>query len=415
SIFMVSLLIQIALLPLNLLLFGNAGFWFFLNILWLPVVDMLVLPASALGLVLAGMGMEEAARSLLHLAAQPCGWLTGGLNWLRDAAILQAPALLRPHWTALPAFALLYCTLAFAGSRGKTLRHVPRRLLLAGLALLCTGPLLRLAEGYSDTITLEVLDVGQGQALNLRGPDGLTLVLDGGGSNSPRFDPGAALVAPALSYNRPPRISAVCNSHPHQDHLGGLFHLLQYFEVRKLFDNGREARGSQAPLWQNLRKTLGASQLAAGDCLILGDPADGLRLEVLHPPRHDPAWQENDASLILRLTRHGQGLVLFTGDAERPALRHLLALGYDMRSQVVIAPHHGSNSSFLAAFYRAVQPELVLVSCGFQNRYNYPGKRLRQWLEKEGIPLYDTGSGGHMRVTWSSGGSLRLHMARPEG
>ncbi|GHU90582.1 hypothetical protein AGMMS49925_03370 [Deltaproteobacteria bacterium] len=46
------MLIQTALLPMNLLIFGNAGFWFPLNMLWLPAVDLLVLPGAFLGLAL---------------------------------------------------------------------------------------------------------------------------------------------------------------------------------------------------------------------------------------------------------------------------------------------------------------------------------------------------------------------------
>ncbi|GHU96544.1 hypothetical protein AGMMS49974_11030 [Deltaproteobacteria bacterium] len=49
---LVSMLIQTALLPMSLLIFGNAGFWFPLNMLWLPAVDLLVLPGAFLGLAL---------------------------------------------------------------------------------------------------------------------------------------------------------------------------------------------------------------------------------------------------------------------------------------------------------------------------------------------------------------------------
>lgn len=71
-ILLISLLIQTALLPLNLLLFGNAGFWFPLNVLWLPVAGLVVLPGAALGLLLAGAGLDAAARLILDLAALPC-------------------------------------------------------------------------------------------------------------------------------------------------------------------------------------------------------------------------------------------------------------------------------------------------------------------------------------------------------
>ncbi len=450
-ILLISLLIQSALLPLNLLLFGNAGFWFPLNVLWLPVADLLVLPGAVLGLTLAATGLESAARVVLDLAALPCQWLTDGLSWLNVHGVLQNPALLRPHWTALPAFAALLAALAFKAGRPNPL-PAARRLLLAGMALLCLGPLLRAAERFSVETRVSVLDVGQSQAVVIRLPGHLRLLLDGGGSASPRFDPGRALTVPALTCNDAPRLTAVCNSHPDLDHMGGLLYLLRHCSVQALFDNGREGAGARGAEWAELRQALGSRVLAEGDVLTLGDPALELRLEVLHPPRlaamarrepeeqlpgkEDekgpkvaktaeeearrapnsdalPGWSGNDASLVLRLTRQGHGLALFTGDVERPVLRRLLASGRDLRAEVLVAPHHGSDRSFLAAFYKAVQPRLVLASCGFQNRYGYPGPRLTAWLAKHGIPLLHTGQSGQITAIWPQDGRLRVSTARP--
>ena len=415
SILLVSCLIQIALLPLNLLLFGNAGFWFPLNLLWLPVVDMFVLPLSFLGLALTVCGLETAAGWLLQAAALPCHWLLAALDWLDGAGLLQSPALLRPHWTAVPAFVLLACALAarFSGNAG---RQTVGRLLLTGLVLLCVGPCLRLLHNMDSTVRVDMYDVGQGQAIGIRGPGAISLLLDGGGASG-RFDPGQTLLAPALSYNAPPRLSAVLNSHPHLDHLGGLFHILQTFSIARLYDNGCEAHGQRAEPWKALRARHDATSLARGDRILLGDPAHGLQLEVLHPPRSNGTArirEGNDASLILRLSRHGEGLALFTGDPERPALRELLASGQDLRARLLVAPHHGSSGSFLAAFYRAVQPDVVVASCARQNRYGYPGKRLRDWLEKEGIPLLTTGQYGQIRLEWEEEKGWRLLLARPE-
>ena len=427
-ILLISLLIQVALLPLNLLLFGNAGFWFPLNVLWLPVADLVVLPGAVLGLLLAGAGLDGAARLTLDLAALPCQWLLDGLERLHTLGLLHNPVMLRPHWTSLPAFAALAAGLACltrrngqdrrdGGEISAAAAQTGRRLLLAGLALLCVGPLLRLEQRFSDETRLDVLDVGQGQALALRAPGHLRMVLDGGGSASPRFDPGKALVGSTLAYNDAPRLTAVINSHPDLDHLGGLFHLLDGFQVRALFHNGREAAGWRGKQWREARRAATSAVLAEGDVLIVGDPALGLRLEVLHPPRAvaaETVRNGNEASLILRLTRHGRGLALFSGDAERRSLRRLLASGRDLRAQVLVAPHHGSDRSFLAAFYKAVQPELVLVSCGFQNRYNYPGPHLRAWLDKNDIPLLHTGESGQISVTWPQNGPLRVQTVRPQ-
>ena len=194
--------------------------------------------------------------------------------------------------------------------------------------------------------------------------------------------------------------------------------VIDHDQVQALFHNGHEAAGQRGPIWRELRQSLAGRVLAEGDVLIVGDPALGLRLEVLHPPRaaneeEAAAWTGNEASLILRLTRHGQGLALFTGDAERRSLRRLLASGRDLRAQVLLAPHHGSDRSFLAAFYKAVQPELVLASCGFQNRYNYPGSRLRAWLARHGIPLLHTGESGQISVSWPWDGPMRVRAVRP--
>ena len=416
-IFLVSLGIQIALLPLNMLLFNNMGHWFWLNVLWLPVADMLVLPASVLGLFLSALGLDLAARAVLDTAALPCQWLTDCLAWLAGANLLQPPALLRPHWTALPAFATLLGALALKAGRAD-LPRAAQRLLLAGALLLCVGPALRTAERLSDHIRLDMLDVGQSQALLLRLPGHVRLLLDGGGSASPRFDPGQALVAPALTYNDAPHLTAILNTHPDLDHMGGLLHILRVFRVDHLLDNGREGKGSWGEQWRAARTAHHSRALVRGDVLTLGKPSLGLRLEILHPPMNEwDAWQGNDASVVARLTQHGRGLALFLGDAERPVLRRLLDNGDDLRAEVVVAPHHGSATGFLPEFYAAVQPGIVVASCGFENRYGYPSQPLREWCDAASAPLHYTGRDGAVRIIWpargDSLGQPAIHSARP--
>ena len=416
-IFMVSLGIQVALLPLNMLLFNNMGHWFWLNVLWLPIADMLVLPATVLGLLLSAIGLETPARLVLDTAALPCQWLTDALAWLAHANLLQPPALLRPHWTNLPAFAALLGALAFKAGRTQ-LPQAARRMLLAGALLLCVGPALRTAERLSDHIRLDVLDVGQSQALLLRLPGHVRLLLDGSGSASPRFDPGQALVAPTLAYNDAPQLAAVLNTHPDLDHMGGLLHVLRVFHVDHLLENGREGKGSWGKLWRAARQEHHSRPLMRGDVLVLGDPAQNLRLEILHPPRDEQAaWQGNDASVVARLTSSGRGLAIFMGDAERPVLRRLLENGDDLRAEVIVAPHHGSATGFLKEFYAAVGPGLVVASCGFENRYGYPAQSLRAWCGAAGVPLLHTGRDGAVHIVWPASsdgfGPYRVTTGRP--
>lgn len=405
-----SLAIQLVLLPLNVLLFGNAGHWFFLNLPWLPVLGCFVLPAAACGLALSLCGLTDAAHALLSLAALPPQWLMDGLHMLTAQGMLVTPPLPRPHWAAIPGVLLCMAALAriLSRSEGRLRLHGTGRPLAAGLLLLGGSLLLPpLSARLFPEIRLDMLDVGQAQALVLRVPgDGpgrapLRLLIDGAGSFSKHFDAGRQLVAPVLLYTSLPRLHAVISSHPDLDHMGGLPYILRHFRVENFYDNGRPARGGQAELWNDLRRQLAARPLARGDRLPLGDPAEGLVLEVLHPPRTDEQrWTGNDASLVLRLSRHGHGLLLLPGDAEKATLRELLASGQDLRAEVLVAPHHGSAGSFLPAFYAAVRPREVLVSCGFMNRFRYPSRQLRQWLARHDIPLRRTDEDGQLTVRW---------------
>lgn len=401
-IFALSLIIQTVLLPVGILLFGNTGHWFPLNVLWLPLVNLLVLPGAALGLLAGVCGWDAAARAILEYASLPCQWLADALAWLARQNALESPVVLRPHWTALPAFAALTAATAL---RGERLRLPPagRRLLLAGALLLCAGPLLRAGERLSPEVRLDILDVGQSQALLLRLPGHVRLLLDGSGSASPRFDPGKSLVAPVLVHNDAPRLTAVLNSHPDLDHMGGLLYILRHFRTQGLFDNGKNAKGKWGELWDLTRQKHAARPLRQGDTLVLGEPENGLRLEILHPPRHsEDKWRGNNASLVARLLHHERGLALFMGDAERPVLQRLLAEGLDVRAEVLIAPHHGSYTGFLPQFFQAVRPQLVVASCG--SRYAYPDKKLREWLAENHISLAYTSRDGAVRIAWQRAG-----------
>lgn len=418
-IFTVSLALQLVLLPLQVRLFASLGHWFWLNVLWLPVLGVAVMPLAFLGLLCAVCQWYALAEYALSLAAMPCGLLLEILRKLSDGGLLESPALLHPHWTALLAVPILFLAAMSAVGRER-LPAAMRRLAVAAAVMLCLGPLERLWTRYEGVshqeVRLDVLDVGQGQAVLLTLPDGARWIIDGGGMPSVRFDPGRALVLPTVSANRKPALAAVINSHPDLDHVGGLFALLEAVPPAVLLHNGREGGGTVGERWRQARdlweKTGRARPLSAGDVLTLGDPALGLRLEVLWPPK-EAVLSSNDASLILRLTRRGQGLALLPGDAEKASLRALLRRGGDISADVLLLPHHGSSGSFLAGLYRAVRPRLVLASCGFGNRYGHPAKTVRNWFSERHIPLLDTARWGRLQVVWPADAPARVRSARP--
>ncbi|MDR2695026.1 MAG: ComEC/Rec2 family competence protein [Deltaproteobacteria bacterium] len=390
----VSFCIQLALTPVLLLLFHSAGPWFFLNLFWLPVMDCFVLPLSLAGTLLLAADAQAAASLLCTLAIQPCELLLAALDFMARHGLLSMPSLLRPHWTALLAFLLLMAVLALLPGRS-ALPPTGRRLLAASALLFLIGPGLRVLDAAENTPSLRLIDVGQGQAVLLQAPGGARMLIDGGGLFSPRFDIGRDVLAPALCANHAPRLMWILNSHPDRDHLHGLFHLLTHFDVGGFAGNGDTGHKLAKELAAILAKqAYPQSVLVAGDSIRL---AHGLRVDVLHPPAGFRG-SSNNQSLVLRLLWNDAPLALIPGDVERPAIRHMLDSGLDLRAPVLVLPHHGGISSFAPELYDAVGARLALVSNGPSPRYPAPGARAA--LAERGIRLMETNVSGQIALRW---------------
>lgn len=399
SLLLSSLAVQLATLPVALSTFGWLSSWFWLNLLWLPVLGAWVLPLAALGLVFSWL--PAVGDVLLFAAVEPCHWLVESLR-LVDIHMGMAPLwCLRPHGLAIAGFVCLLLGAAVTQAR-KQLPTAAKVLCVAGLGLLFAAPLVRLADGLNPTIRLRLLDVGQGQAALVEFPFEQRVLVDAGGFRSTRFDSGKGLVAPVLTANRPPRLTALAMSHADQDHARGLLFFARHFGVGEVLMPAGEG-GHDQPLAQALEGLAVAREipvrwLTAGDTRGYGSAG----LEVLAPlPGRKQA--QNDG-LVLRLTvnRNGEtiGLAILPGDATKNLLRGIRGSGQKMRAHVLVAPHHGSRQNINPDFIRAVHPSLVLASCGQYNRYDFPSEKLQDLCTEMGIPLRDTGTEGEIVTTW---------------
>lgn len=458
EIFIISAIIQIFLQPFFLRTFNQTGCWFLLNLVWLPPLAFIILPLGALGLIfLPFQNSVNISGFLFDLAAIPCNLMISLLNKLSQDGVLMEPQFLHSHWTTLIAFAVTGLALVETLAKNNSSIHIKnnsqqivldqisfkkiiqknislktrslmilsdlknlilfisqikflnRKLLIIGICLLAVGPILRIFSFFDQTISIQALDVGQAQSILIKFPENGRVLIDGGGSNSQRFDTGKSLIAPYLVKNAAPKINGLINTHPDMDHLGGFFYLLNNFSVGSLFHNGHMGSPKIQKEWSRLQKENNAVTLMAGDVINLGNPENNLRLEVLHPPRSSQKpWKGNSASLVMRLVKGDKGLALFTGDAEKNSLNYLANQGVNLHSTLVFAPHHGSDRSLAPNFYYAASPELVIASCGYENRYNYPGRKLRAFLAKRNIKLLDTGNNGKIDINFKPESGLEI-------
>ena len=436
-----SAAIQVALAPLLAKTFGSMSLWFPLNALWLPVLGAIVMPGAFLGLALSALGLGAAANFFLTLATWPCTLLFALLETMDRIGILAPSAILRPHWSTCAGFWLLCILLppllvrlsrrpACPPSAGLFRRGLNGPL-LALVLLAASMTLAPIAYGYyrynTQPVSVRLLDVGQGQAVLVTWPGGRALV-DGGGIGGGRhgggFDMGQQVIAPALADNRPARVDWLIATHPDFDHLSGLIHPLEFFDVQQGFaSNG----GVAVPyLAAQLEAALKArpdvlpqvwSAGPEGPARIPLGP-EGLYFEVLWPPAgaitSENAHKDSNAhSLVLRLVWQGRGLALLCGDVGKTGQNALVRKyghgpeGSGLEAQILVLPHHGAKSSLVPALYDAVAPELALAGSGYKNQWGFPSQAVREALAERGIPLLSTAEQGEIVVQWDRDGVMR--------
>ncbi|HZM00416.1 MAG TPA: MBL fold metallo-hydrolase [Planctomycetota bacterium] len=250
-------------------------------------------------------------------------------------------------------------------------------------------------------LQVHFIDVGTGDCIWIRtGDDGVPgngrlegydIVIDGGdGGAFGRIDGYSFASEYLVQEDRLPSSSAIewlILTHPHSDHCGGLPGFLEDYEVRNILDPGLDKQEPGKPP-DRLRPGTAYGKFFAAASAELdpdGQPArflwglpPGLHLDwgaeltvsVFWSSRAIVGGDLNNVSIVLRLafTDPGQDAsFLFTGDAEEFIEGHLVVTRGDaLRSTVLKAGHHGSNSSTSEDFLRRVRPRHVVVSSGNQ-------------------------------------------------
>ncbi|HEV2322107.1 MAG TPA: hypothetical protein VGT42_07065 [Gammaproteobacteria bacterium] len=127
-----------------------------------------------------------------------------------------------------------------------------------------------------------------------------------------------------------------------------------------------------------------------------------MSFEMLYPDADAPAGS-NDASCVLKVSGAG-GSALLTGDIMRQSDRRLLELGAPaLKTDLLVAPHHGSNSSSIPAFVAAVAPMEALFPVGYRNRWGFPKPEVVARYSAAGAALADSVNDGAVRMAFRPG------------
>ncbi len=241
--------------------------------------------------------------------------------------------------------------------------------------LLLVFPLHARGEGY---LNVTFLDVGEGEAIYLDTPTNENILIDTGSPVT------GYRVVDFLKDRGVKTLNALFITHPHPDHMGGIFHILPRVYVKAVYDNGQPiSEQSHCDIYRwykDVARGKSYKVVKRGDTFSYGD----VRIEVLWPPETlSSDWNEN--SLVLKLIYKNTAF-LFMGDAGISVEEALLHEGVDLRAEVLKIGHHGAIDATSPEFLRAVSPEFVVISINKDNIRGYPHaqilKRLKTYKTK---------------------------------
>ena len=356
-----------------------------------PLSNLLTLWAIGF-LFLGGLGTGTLAIVLPDLAAVlavPFTALARYLQWVIELLSRPALASLPLESVYYRAWLVLLYALLLVSVRAKGRRPVwiP---LAAGTAGLALAVFLTRGAFYVGGMAVAVLDVGQGQSVLVRTGEHLTLVDCGGDS---REGPGN-VAADYLQGLGQSGIDLLVVSHYHADHANGIPQLLRRIDVGEIALPDVE---EDSPLRAEI---ISAAKER-------GIPVRLVREEVrFYPSREDaitvlPPMLAEGAANELGLTvlaAHGALDVLITGDMEREGELRLLEATALPQVEVLVAGHHGSNTSSTPELLEAVKPGLALISAGLDNKYGHPGWETLVRLEEIGADIYRTDLYGTIEI-----------------
>lgn len=275
-----------------------------------------------------------------------------------------------------------------------------------GAALIFDAGYWHLGHHMTGRLEVRFLDVGQGDSIVVRFPDGHVTLIDGGGIKGSEFDVGRNVVVPALLRMGIRSIDDIILTHPHHDHYKGLAYIAEKLRPEVIYTNGTDAPEDEAADWEDFLERVKRADVplrtlnGAGD----GRPAltvehGGARLEVFAQPAKDlKILDPNDGSLVTRIV-HGERSVLLTGDLMDMGERMLLEEGAGLSSDVMKVGHHGSDTATSAALLAAIRPEIAVITVGENNQYGVPDESVINALKNAGAEIYRTDRDGAVTIS----------------
>ena len=422
---MISLSIQFFTLPLVAYYYYEIPVYAIL--LNIPVLALI---PYVLGLAVFGSltGQIAFLQPLSFAFCRVCGWVLHGYRWLCDASLLLPGARMitgKPsevrvvvYYGLLGAFYyVLWCgmkkkqrQMCTKGAQAEKQEWIRRRFGF-GLGLVLVLLLTFLFVRGKPEFELDILDVGQGDAIYLCASDGTNFMIDGGSTDVKKV--GTYRILPFLKAKAIRKVDYWFVSHTDEDHISGLVEVMESgYAVGTLVLAEAQKEDEKAHRLAELAQKNGirVCYMKAGD--VLGtrkedvvnerNRAETFRIECLYPTNNNDSEDVNDRCLVLYYEDENFS-AFFGGDISSEVEEQLVSAGKCRQTDVLKASHHGSKYSNSDVLLHALHPRLTIASAGKKNRYGHPSPEAIARVGESGSTFYSTIDYGRIRVRFVDG------------
>lgn len=360
QLLLLQTMLTLLMLPLATLLSGQISLVAILaNIVAVPLVSIIILPLAICALLIT-IFSTALAELIVNFVLLILSWLWQYLTFLSELpwAVFN---LSQVQWVLL-SIAVIFAFLSFIViPNTRRWLVIPLVLALANIGAV-TVP-------SSNLWQVKVMDVGQGLAVIVQ-KNHHVLLYDTGASYPSGFSMAESVLLPYLQHQGIGQLDWLIMSHDDNDHAGGFKLLNEKLTIDNLMTNDKQINAHYRCL--------------AGDKYYWQQ----LTIEILSP--NQVKGDDNDDSCVVRISdqRHS---VLLTGDISQKIEKRLVNKA---KSDILIAPHHGSKTSSSHIFLKSVSPQYAIFSTGFLNHWHMPAKTVVERYQKLNITTFNTAETG---------------------
>lgn len=249
---------------------------------------------------------------------------------------------------------------------------------------------------FPQKLRIFFIDVGQGDSTLIITPDKKTVLIDGGGSDS--FDVGEKVLLPYLLDRRILKIDYVLISHFDTDHCGGILTIMEKVKVKNIIISEQAEHSENYERFKKLmiNKKIRLIEVKKGDKIKIGGYSE---FKILFPPSRLLSENPLNNNSIVAQFNYNNFKMLFTGDIEKLAEQQILKTEKaEIRADILKVAHHGSKTSSIPEFIKAVRPKIALIGVGKNNTFGHPNQQTIKNLENIKCRIYRTDLQGEIII-----------------